>query len=245
MVNRWLILFCVILFAGCQREQLDDCITSAGPEREEIRTLEPFTTVDLSDRIDLVLEHRTSNTISVIAGRNLLDQVRTDVRDGVLYITDHNTCNWVRSFKPRITVVVNIAEVEKLLLRGTGNVTTADTLVRDHFSVEQFNAQGTTTLTVDVNTIEIGLHTGAGDVKLYGLCSEAADLYSGIMAPLDASEMSAPVVNINNSGVSDIRCWATERLSVQLRDVGDVYYRDVPLDLLETDITGSGELIRY
>ncbi|HQV52536.1 MAG: DUF2807 domain-containing protein [Flavobacteriales bacterium] len=245
MVNRWHILFGVVLLAGCQQEQLDDCITRAGQEREEIRMLESFTTVDLNDRIDLVLEERSSHTISITAGRNLLDQVSTEVRDSVLYITNGNRCNWVRSFKPRITVGVSIADVAKLILRGTGNVTNSDTLVRDHFSIDQFNAQGTTTLTVDVNTLDVDLHTGAGDIKLYGRCDQVANLYSGIMSPMDASGMSARFVNVNNSGVSDIRCWATEGLTVQLRDVGDVYYRDVPLSFLETDITGSGELIPY
>ncbi|MBP6313033.1 MAG: head GIN domain-containing protein [Flavobacteriales bacterium] len=245
MVNKWLIVFGVVLIAGCQREQWDDCITSAGPEREEIRKMEPFTTIDLNDRIDLVLEDRATNTIIVTAGRNLLDQVSTEVRDGVLFIKNDNRCNWVRSFKPRITVFVAIEAVEKLLLRGTGNITNTDTLVRDHFSVEQFNAQGTTTLTVDVNVIDIVLHTGAGDVQLYGLCNHTANLYSGIMAPIDASGMRTRFVNVNNSSVSDIRCWATEGLNVQLRDVGDVYYRNVPLDLVESDITGSGELIAY
>ena len=78
MVNRWHILFGVVLLAGCQQEQLDDCITRAGQEREEIRMLESFTTVDLNDRIELVLEERSSHTKSITAGRNLFDQKRTE-----------------------------------------------------------------------------------------------------------------------------------------------------------------------
>jgi hypothetical protein len=86
------------------------------------------------------------------------------------------------------------------------------------------------------------LHTGAGDVQVVGSCTSTADLFSGIQAPIDARALQARNVNVNNSGVADIRCWASERLDVQLRDVGDVYYRGDPV--IASNITGSGELIR-
>jgi len=234
--------FFIVLLCGCQREQWDDCITSTGPDSQEVRTPGVFTTVDLDDRIDLVLEARESGTIAVEAGENLIDQVRTDVRDGVIEIRNENKCNWVRSFKPRITVKVSLADVAKLVLRGTGNVRCTDTIVRDVFLLDQWGAQGTTELTLDVGRVDIGLHSGAGDVLLHGRSFEA-NLYNGIMGPIDASDMRARFVSVNNSGITDIRCWADNGLNVQLYDVGDVYYRGDP-PMLQTHITGSGELIK-
>ena len=232
-----------LLLNGCGKEQWDDCITSTGPMRTEIRQLASFHMVDLEDRIDLVLEHLPSSSIEVEAGRNLMDQVITEVRDGVLHIRNDNRCNWVRSFKPRITVKVPIEVVDKLILRGTGNVTSTDTVKQDVFEVEQWMAIGTTTLTVDVNAVYIGLHTGAGDVVLRGRASENANLYSGIMGTIDASEMRAHSVNINNSGIGDLRCWAEVELNVAIRDAGDVHYRGDPI-FVDTQITGSGSLIK-
>ena len=55
--------------------------------------------------------------------------------------------------------------------------------------------------------------------------------------------MRARFVSVNNSGVTDIRCWAEEGLNVQINDVGDVYYRGDPA-AVESQITGSGELIK-
>ena len=112
MELKYAIPLCVLLLAGCQREQWDDCITSTGPKSEEVRAVGNFTSVDIQDRIDLVLESRAEGSIAVEAGRNLIGQVRTDVRDGVLYIESDITCRWVRSFKPRIIVKVPITVVE-------------------------------------------------------------------------------------------------------------------------------------
>ena len=232
----------LMLFAGCEKEQWDDCITSTGPERSEERVLSGFHSVDLSDRIDLVLDHSPATTIVVEAGRNLMDQVSTDVRDSVLYIKNHNRCNWVRSFKPRITVKVPIGSVRSLILRGTGDVSATDTVKHDVFRIDQWLAMGTADLRVDVKAIYVGLHTGAGDVVLRGRASTNANFYSGIMGTIDASQMRARFVNINNSGIGDFKCWVDVGLNAEINDVGDVYYRGDPL-FVESNINGSGELI--
>ncbi|MEO8588775.1 MAG: head GIN domain-containing protein [Flavobacteriales bacterium] len=237
-----LIPLCVLLFAGCDKEQMDDCITSTGPMREEVRMLAGFHTVEMEDRLDLLLEQRTANTVAIEAGLNLIGQVITEVRDSVLYVRNDNRCNWVRSFKPRITVKVPVDAIGKLVLRGTGNVTCGDTIQRSYFLLEQWGAQGSAVLTMDVGNVDIALHTGAGDVTIYGRCSATANLYSGIMGPIDASGMRARFVNVNNSGVTDIRCWVDNVLDVQVRDAGDVYYRGEPYDV-RTQVIGSGEVI--
>ncbi len=232
----------ILLFAGCKKEQWDDCITSTGPQRSEERVLAGFHTVDVSDRIDVVLDHVPATTIIVQAGRNLLDQVITEVRDSVLYIANDNRCNWVRSFKPRIMVKVPIGAVHSLVLRGTGDVSAMDTVRQDILRIDQWLAMGTVDLTVNVNSIEVGLHTGAGDVVLRGQVQANANYYSGIMGTIDAGDLRAAIVNINNSGVGDFHCWASDQLNVQINDAGDVYYRGDPA--IESSINGSGALIR-
>jgi hypothetical protein len=237
------IALCALLLLGCQREQWDDCITSAGPLRTEERSLSEFTDIDLRDRVDLLFEDRPSNTVAVEAGRNLLDQVITEVRDGTLYIRNENRCNWVRSFKPRITVKVPLDHIAKLTVRGQGNVDCSDTIVRERFDLAQWGSEGSVRLLLDVQTVDAGLHTGAGDLKLEGRCSGEAFLFSGIMAPLDASRMRTRFVSVNNSGIADVRCWATEYLAVQLNSIGDVYYRGEP-PIVESWINGTGRLLQ-
>lgn len=233
----------ILLLTGCGKDQWDDCITSTGAIRQEERSVEGFHTVSLTDRIDLVFEHRDTNSVAVEAGLNLIDQVVTEVRDGVLYVSNGNRCNWVRSFKPRITVKVPLAQVRKLELSGTGNVSAADTLRRSGFFIEQRGAEGSVVLPVVVDELIISLHTGSGDVVLTGRCNANAYLFSGIMSPIDASGMRCWNMNVNNSGVSDIRCKADGHLDVGINGIGDVYYGGSPTGIT-TNGTGSGRLIR-
>ncbi len=243
MALRLAIAVVILLLCGCQREQWDDCITSTGPTVSEQRVVSGHYIIELEDRIDLELDPTTVGKLTVTGGRNLLDQVRTEVVDGILHISNNNTCNWVRSFKPRITVRASSVGLERLVLRGTGDVRCTDTIMAPLLAVEQWGAQGTVRLLLAVNNVEVGLHTGAGDVVLHGRCTGEARLYSGIMGPIDASGLRASRVSVNNSGITDIRCWATDELHVLIGDVGDVYYRGEP-SLLNTDIQGSGQVLR-
>lgn len=232
----------LILLTSCEREQMNDCVTSTGPMRTEERSVGAFSAIELNDRIDLVIGPRATGTVAVEAGRNLLGQLVTEVKDGVLVIRNDMTCHWVRSFKPRITVHVPINTWQRLSLRGTGNVHTTDTIVGDYLEVEQWEGEGSTLLLVRTLNTNIAMHTGAGSITLRGTTS-AAYLYSGIMAPLDASGLHAEDVTVNNSGVADIRCRASQSLNVQLFDAGDVYYYGAPATITST-VTGSGRLIR-
>ncbi|MBX2980593.1 MAG: DUF2807 domain-containing protein [Flavobacteriales bacterium] len=243
MVKRLAIALMPLLLVACTKEQLDDCITSAGPMRTEERSLGAFQAIELNDRVDLLMEQRASGSVAVEAGRNLLGQVITEVRDGVLYIRNDNRCNWVRSLKPRITVKLSLDDVRELTLRGTGNVSATDTLRTDLLNIQQWSGQGIVELPVSVSTCIVGLHTGAGEVRLSGTCSGRLELFSGIMAPIDASALRARDVSVNNSGVADIRCWATEVLDARLYNVGDVYYRGDP-PTVQSSATGTGRLIR-
>lgn len=242
MELKWLIPLCVVL-SGCAREQLDDCFTGTGDRTREEREVEPFHTVDLADRIDLVLEARADGPLIVEAGSALLGQIDTEVEAGVLRVRNTNRCNWVRSYTPRITVYAPLPRVERLILRGSGNVSAEDTIRRSRFVVEQWGGEGTVVLLLDVEQLTCALHTGVGDVRLQGRCSEVADLYSGVIGAIDASGLRTRTVNINNSGVADIRCWAEEGLAVKILARGDVYFRGTPAQLT-TDLQGSGRLFR-
>ena len=234
--------FLLLALTGCQRDQWDDCVTSAGAVRTEERIVEVYDRIDISDRIDLVLEARAPGTVAVQGGGNLLGQVETEVKDGELRIRNSMKCNWVRNLKQRITVRASVQGICRISLRGTGDVRCIDTLRCDYFLLEQWGAEGDADLLVRTTRCDIALHTGAGAAAVRG-STVRAELFSGIMAPLDASGLRAEDCAVRNGGVADIRCWATGRLDAAIEDVGDVYYRGAPSEL-NSAITGSGRLIR-
>ncbi|MBP9080041.1 MAG: DUF2807 domain-containing protein [Flavobacteriales bacterium] len=241
MELRHLAWIVALVLVGCQREQWDDCVTGTGPVRTEERSVGAYTIIELNDRIDLVLEPRAAGTVSVEGGSNLLGQVVTEVRAGTLVVRNDMKCNWVRSFKPVITVRVPVEGAAELVLRGTGRVSATATVVRPVFRITQHDAQGVVELTVVADTCYVGLHTGAGTVKVAGTCG-VAYLYSGFMGPIEAGALAAQEVNVNNTSVVDITCRAAIQLNAQVNSVGSVRYYGDPQ--VHTTGQGSGQVVR-
>lgn len=236
-----LLPFAFVLLWSCGKEQWDDCITSTGPQRTEERSVGTFGRVELNDRVDLVLEERTG-TILVEGGRNLLGQVVTEVREGVLFISNENRCNWVRSFKPRITVHVPASPVYEIILRGTGNVSATTTIQRSRFNIEQHGGLGSVDLHLQVDTCRVGSHAGAGDVECTGTAAYA-DLYSSSIGTIDLHGMTTAHVLAYSNGTGDITCRASQRLDATIRYAGDIRYAGSPA-ILNSEITGSGHLVQ-
>ena len=234
-------LLASMLFSSCEKDQWNDCFTSTGSMTEEIRTTEAFSTVEIYDRVDLVLEEGNAGSIVVRAGKNLLGQVETNVVDGKLIIENKNTCNWVRSFQPRITVRVPVSQVAHLDIKGTGNISSTSTVQRSFFRIDQNGGQGNTVISIDVDTCFVGMYSGAGNVSVTG-STYFANLYSNTMGPINAIGLDAEVLAVNNSGNVDIRCRASSNLNVEIYGVGDIYYAGEPL--ISTNIVGSGQLIK-
>lgn len=233
-----------LLFSGCAKEQMGDCFKGRGPEVEEQRLVAPFTALVLNDKVDVTIAQDTTVTSPVVvvkAGRNVVPNIGTEVRDGALHITDRMRCNWVRDLSQRPQVHITVARLERIKNQGVGDVTGITTIHGDRFEVKQWDGHGTVTLQLDVRNCHVELHTGVGETILTGR-TDSAYFYSATTGRIDARALQAAHVHLHSAGVCDMYCHAAHSLDVELRALGDVYYAGTPA-ALSTTITGSGHLI--
>ncbi len=234
----------LFLLAGCAREQMGDCFKGRGGDAVEQRYLAPFTALVLNDKVDVTIAQDTTLTgpvVAVMAGRNELPNIRTEVRDGALHIGNNMRCNWVRDMAKRPVVRITVAHLDRILNTGIGDVTGITPFHGDHFRLEQWDGHGTVTLTLHVASCHVELHTGVGDAVLSGTADQAY-YYVSTLARVDAHGLEAGQVLVNNSGTCDILCRATDTLVADIHAMGDVYFGGNP-DVVQAHITGSGQLV--
>lgn len=235
------ILLLIVLCCGCQREQWDDCITSTGPQGSEERLLAAYHAITLEDRIDLVLEDRPVGTVVVEAGRNVRAQVVTEVREGHLRIRNDNRCNWMRSFKPRITVRATLHDLRLLQLLGSGNVSSTGTISGAWFTLDQDGGMGRTELRMEVDSCNIGSRSGAGDLICTG-SARAGKIFQSGTGHVDAKGLSIGHAVVKNDGIVDLYCRATESLTAIVDGSGGIRYAGSPA-VLQVWGTGSGAAV--
>jgi hypothetical protein len=232
----------LVLFAGCAKEEWDDCFTSVGDIVMDERPVDAFTAIDLSDRFDLVFTPDTVDRLIIEAGQGLLEQIRTEVIDGTLVIRDENTCNWVRRFDAPMVAHVHCHALKDLVCRGVGDVTCTGPITTSVFEAGTVNANGRISLEVDVDTCVIGNSTGAANIIVSGIAHQVR-LYAGSVGPIDARGLHTTDALISHYGANDIFVRSSNSLGVILMSLGDTYYAGDPPNIW-SNIEGSGQLIR-
>ncbi|MBC8082060.1 MAG: DUF2807 domain-containing protein, partial [Hymenobacter sp.] len=116
------------LLPACQR---NDCLKSAGPVTTERRELPAFHSLTALDNATITLVPDTATYAEVRTGSNLQADLKLEVRDQHLYVSNESTCNWARSYAVPHAVTLHLPTLTNLHLYGQGDITTSGQLRAD------------------------------------------------------------------------------------------------------------------
>ena len=198
----------VLALAGCS-------IGDDGPRTTQTRDIADFTRIDNRDSVDVRLRVGEPQRVRVRAGENVIDDVRTEVRDGTLQLTfEHDGFGGTD-----VVVEASVPQLTRIDASGSGDIEAAG-IDTGAFEVR---SDGSADITLEGTTGRLALAVdGSGDADLAGLAAREARVAAG------------------GSGDVDVR--AGERLDVDADGSGDVRYHGDP-ELTE-HVDGSGELSR-
>ncbi len=217
-------LFSIILISAT--------LIAFGQEKEE-RDVSSFTGVSLGIHGDLYLTQGSPQKVIVQAEKNL-DEIETEVRDGVLRI---KTDNWNSRIKG-VKIWITMPEVESLNVSGSG-----DLLAETSIDAEELDLKvsGSGKIKIpELKAEEIGAAiSGSGDVILAGAAEEMEIRISG-SGDVHAEGLKVSECGIKISGSGSCKIDATGELDVSVSGSGNVtYYNDPQID---ARVSGSGKV---
>jgi hypothetical protein len=239
---RKLLLLTSIIFSSCKKDHLFDCFKGTGDNVTECRYETGFTRVTANNNVDVEIYPGHEYKIEITAGGHLIDGITTTVKDSMLYISNENKCNWVRSFKNKFSAKVWLPQLTELTANGSGDITLLDTIRYDGFTYNNWGASGTVTFLFNTPSAHINIHTGPGDFKMYGYVA-VNYLYNNGDGRLDASQLNTDVTFTENKGANYEYVKAKNYLSAKISYVGNIYYYGHPGEV-ERLGDGSGKLIQ-
>jgi hypothetical protein len=190
-------------------------VNDDGPRTTQTRDLAAFTRIDNEDSVEVRLHVGEPQRVQVLAGENVIDDVRTEVYDGTLRVTfDHNGFGG-----SSVTVEASVAKLTGVESSGSGEVD-VDGVDADAFEVRS-DGSGHIGLQGAVGRLAVDLG-GSGDADLAGLQAREAR------------------VVVDGSGNTAVR--AAEQLDVNMDGSGDVHYYGDPEVTQRRD--GSGDISR-
>ena len=194
--------------AGCD-------IADDGPRTTQTRDVADFTRIDNRDSVDIRLRVGEPQRVRVRAGEKVIDDVRTEVRDGTLRVTfDHD--GWGGD---DVIVEASVPTLTSVEASGSGDID-VDGITADAFEVRS---------------------DGSADIALRGSAGRLeVDLDGSGDADLGELEANEARVAVGGSGDADVR--VDKQLEVNVDGSGDVRYHGDPA--LTKHLDGSGDLSR-
>lgn len=241
MFRYFCILFCVLLCVSCGGPLAPgDCLKGRGREDSVERQVEDFRKIYVTDKIDLYLHQDVTrkNQVRISGGENLIGKIRTEIREGVLHISDENSCNFVRDLQARSRVDVWIDTLTMLEMHGMSSIYTPEKIKFQDFQID-FLSSRNSDIQLDVNVLILN-HSGVGELGLSGNAAVyTVTLYN--VAGADARNLVTDWAFVYSYSTADVWLKPMKGFGCYLYEAGNAYYTQEPWYLLTYVREGKGE----
>ena len=202
------------------------------------RSLPEFERIDLRGVGKVVVRQAEVASVVVQAPENVIDRLRTEVRERELII---GLRWWPLLFAwasvRDIEIHVAVPRLRGLVVSGAGKIVTPEPIEAEDLDLKLSGA-GSLEIKVSARKIVARL-SGAGSITAAGNAESLEVALTGA-GRFDGSELKATAVRIRSAGAGETTVFAADSLDVTLTGAGTVRYRGAPK--VSSRISGLGSL---
>jgi Putative auto-transporter adhesin, head GIN domain len=210
-----LLLVILLMFAalscGCK---FGRGIAGSGNRKTEKRELKSFNAIESSGAYEVSITCQKPVSFEIEADDNILPLIKTEVRDGILYVTSDQEYHTSKSPALRIS----LPDLSRVANHGAGEVSIADTNSSD-LKIES---------------------TGAADINAAGKAKSVTISSTGA-GKIDTSKLTAEKASVTVTGAANVDVYASDQLDVTVSGVGNISYSGNP-KVVNKNISGIGSV---
>lgn len=206
------------------------------------RSVGDYNAITVSGWFDVNLVSGNEGELTLKGEENLLEYIKTEVKDGKLVIKTAKGVNLKPSnWNSGIYVTVPVESIDMVSLSGSGDIVGETKIKTDRFKTS-LSGSGDVTLDIEASTIDASM-SGSGDINLSGTARDFDVSISG-SGDIKAYDLKAENVTAQVSGSADIKVTATEMIKARVSGSGDISYKGNPKKI-DTKTSGSGDISGY
>ncbi|MBC2846413.1 head GIN domain-containing protein [Winogradskyella flava] len=245
MKQLWFVM--LLLIFACDSEDANDCFQTSGSIIQEDVEVNSFDRILVNRNVELIISEAPEYTVTIETGENLFNDVKAEVIENRLVLTDNNTCNYVRDYgitkvyvnAPNITEIRNSSQYE---VSSNGLLSYPDlSLISEDFNENIEFTVGDFRLTVNSESLSVV----SNNISSFYLDGASESLSIGFFSGsgrFEGENLVAQNVSINHRGSNDMIVNPIQSLTGILRGTGDLISVNEPpvVDIEEVYI---GQLI--
>ena len=202
----------------------------------EIRQLGVFTKIEMDGGATVILVQGNEHSIKVEGTQRIVDQLRTEVKDGVLVI-DYRDRKLFELWAENPTLTITFKDLSDFRMDG-GVELKADDLNLEKIN---FTINGGASVRLNnlvVNTLNMSL-AGGGDIHVFGVAENLTIDVSG-GTNFEAGDLKCANVSVKIAGAGNVEVWVTDKLNLDLAGAYSVSYWGSPE--ITQSIAGIGQV---
>jgi hypothetical protein len=196
-------------------------IKGNGNIRAQDRNVSGYQGLDVSGGFEVHVTQGNNESLRIEADENLLDNVKTEVKNGVLHIYNAENINTKNTMKAYVT----LKELNSLDISGGVKVVGMSAFRPKTFKMD---LSGASNVKLDLMTDKItaGM-SGASQIALTGRADQLILNMSGA-SKVDAENFESNKVKVKASGASTVKVFAKEVLDINASGASHVRYKGSP-----------------
>lgn len=216
-------------FSSCKKAPL-----TVGPIVTQIRELPDFNELRVYDNINLSLVRSDTCYIVITTGKNIIDNVTTDVNGGVLSLCNTTTLNWIRPYDYELNATLYFKDIKKLVFSASGTLTSENNYTGplnpgDFYRLDVDESSGDIDLNInDCDDFYVFYKFGVSRLTIHGQNNRNLTVNKKSYGIIDAQNYEAQSVNISNRSQGDCYINASELIKARIDHCGNIYYKGDP-----------------
>lgn len=209
-----LVMLCAVLAFGFSACHIGRGIKGSGVRKSEKRHLKSFKAIETTGAYEVEVNCQKSFSVEIEGDDNILPLIKTEVRDGVLLVSNTERYNTARA----ITLRISVPELTAVSSRGAGDIKVINAS-SDDLRIE---STGAASIKADGKAKSVSLSsTGAGDI--------------------DAGRLQSEKARVTVTGAASVIVYVTEQLDVSVSGAGSVHYMGNP-KTVNKSVSGIGSV---
>ena len=203
---------------------------------KETRTISSFTEIEINTASNVFLKQSENESITLEGNTNLVSNIKTYVEDGRLIIENKEKNKSEKNAS--LNIYINFKDLTKLVNNSVGNVKSENRLNLSSFNLEN-NSVGNLDIDINCNNLNAEINS-VGNVTFTGNVKKA-NIQNNSVGNLDAFDLTADVLKIENNSVGDSKVNATGEIYIEANGVGNVSYKGSAV-LKKSESNGVGKI---
>lgn len=238
------ILFLALTFLGCNSEEGLDCFKKQGTQTTKVIFVEGFTKINISEGIELTVKQADEQTVKVVAGKNLINDIKLEVIEGELKVTDENGCEILRNTSIA-HIYVSTPSLEKIYSSSQFSIYSDGVLTFPELTLESGIIEDTSAsifeLEIDNDILRINDNVSSV-FRIKGKTNQLGVNFWGANGRLEAENLQAAEVYINHRSTNDMIVYPVEKVSGSIRSTGNLVLKNIP-PIIDVEQLYTGHIV--